>query len=74
MFVPGKHFKPSLMFVGIARSLPKSRAPERRFTQVQGFALLPNIRLGYKDLLITNTLAYYNYEYKSFFNKISNRG
>jgi hypothetical protein len=28
MFVPGKPFQPSLMFVGEARSLPWSGAPE----------------------------------------------
>ncbi len=34
MFVPGKPFQPSLMFVGKARSLPKSDAFERCFTLV----------------------------------------
>ncbi len=34
VFVPGKPFKPSLVFVGKARSLPYSRAPKRCFTQV----------------------------------------
>ncbi len=34
MFVPGKPFQPSLMFVGEARSLPWSGAPERSFTRV----------------------------------------
>ncbi len=34
MFVLGKPFKPSLIFVGEARSLPLSGAPERYFTQV----------------------------------------
>jgi hypothetical protein len=28
MFVPGKPFQPSLMFVGTARGLPYSGAPE----------------------------------------------
>ncbi len=58
MFVPGKPFQPSLMFVGEARSLPKSRAPERALL---GYAaVLPaNTRLGWKGLPGTNTLAYY---------------
>ncbi len=34
MSVPGKPFQPSLMFVGKARVLPQSGAPERRFTLV----------------------------------------
>ncbi len=34
MFVPGKPFQPSLVFVGKARSLPKSGALERSFTRV----------------------------------------
>jgi hypothetical protein len=34
VFVPGKLFQPSLMFVGEARKLPWSEAPERCFTQV----------------------------------------
>jgi len=35
VIVPGKPFQPSLMFVGKARSLTYSRAPERCFTQVK---------------------------------------
>jgi hypothetical protein len=34
MFVPGKPFKPSLMFVGKATGLPESGAPETCFTWV----------------------------------------
>ncbi len=34
VFVPGKLFQPSLMFVGEARSLPQNGAPERCFTRV----------------------------------------
>ncbi len=34
MFVPGKPFQPSLMFVGKARSLRSSGAPEMCFTWV----------------------------------------
>ncbi len=35
MFVPGRPFQPNLMFVGKARSLPKSGAPE--ITSVKSF-------------------------------------
>jgi hypothetical protein len=34
VFVPGRNFKPSLMFVGKIRNLPWSGAPERCFTRV----------------------------------------
>jgi hypothetical protein len=34
VFVPGKPFQPSLVFVGNARSLTLRGAPERFFTQV----------------------------------------
>ncbi len=34
VFVPGKPFQPSLMFMGEASGLPKSGAPERCFSQV----------------------------------------
>ncbi len=34
MFVSGKSFQPSLMFVGKARGLPYSGAPERCFTRL----------------------------------------
>jgi hypothetical protein len=52
VFVPGKPFQPSLMFVGEARSLPYG-APEKCFTRVG------SIRLGWQGLPGTNTLAYY---------------
>jgi hypothetical protein len=58
VLVPEKPFQPSLKFVGEARSLPYSGAPEKRFTQV-ALALPANIRLGWKGLPGTNTLAYY---------------
>jgi hypothetical protein len=38
VFVPGRPFQPSLMFVGLVKSLPKNRAPERWSTYV-GFGL-----------------------------------
>ncbi len=47
MFVPRKIFRPSPMFVGEDRSLPKA------------LAFPANIRLGWKGLPGTNTLAYY---------------
>ncbi len=33
MLVPGKPFQPSLMFVGKAKSLPRSGAPKMCFNQ-----------------------------------------
>ncbi len=65
-----KLFQPSLMFVGKARGLPESGAPERCFTRVVS-SLNPNIRRGWKGLLGTNTLVYYqklvNYIHKKFY-------
>ncbi len=59
-------FHPSLTFVGKSRSLSYSWAPERCFTQI---GLPANIRLGWKGLQGTNTLAYYgNYISKKFYN------
>ncbi len=49
MFVPGKPFQFSLMFAGKARVYP-IEAP---------FTLHTNIRLGWKSLPGTYTLAYY---------------
>jgi hypothetical protein len=40
VFVPGSPFQPSLMFVGEAKDLPLSGAPERCFAQV-GFLPYP---------------------------------
>ncbi len=53
----GKHFQLTLLFVGKARSLPKSEVPGRSSL---GYCLvLPtNIRVGRKGLPGTNTLAY----------------
>ncbi len=52
-FVPGKPFQPSLIFVGKAWAYP-SKAP----LYGRLLALLTNIRLGWKGLLLENTLAY----------------
>ncbi len=59
MFVPGKLFQPNLIFVvGEARSRPLSGAPER-------YCIWVDIRLGWKSLRETITLAYYdNYDLK----------
>ncbi len=57
MFVPDKPLQPSLMFVGEARNLPYSGALGRCLTQAP--SLTANIRLGWKGLPGTNTLAYY---------------
>jgi hypothetical protein len=54
--VPGRSFKPSLMFVSIAGGY-LSEEPEVCFT----LALLGNIKLGWKDLPRTNSLAYYKH-------------
>jgi hypothetical protein len=52
MFVPGKPFQPSLMFVGESGEWSASLglAP----------ALPANIRLGWKGLPVTNAVAYYD--------------
>jgi hypothetical protein len=55
VFVPGKPLQPRLMFVGNARAY-LSEAPFRCFTLG---ALPTNIRLGWKGLPGTSTLAYY---------------
>ncbi len=60
MFVPGRPFQPNLMFVCKVRSLPKTAAPERYFSQ-EAPALLASIRLGWKCLPGTNTNL--NYEH-----------
>jgi hypothetical protein len=55
VFVPGKPFKPSLMFVGKAGAY-------LRVEPLRGASLttlLINIRLGWKGLPGTDTLAYY---------------
>ncbi len=58
MFVPGKPFRPSLRFAGMAGAYP-SKAPFICFTLGWAPCLNTNIRLGWKGLPGTNTLAYY---------------
>ncbi len=55
MFVPGKSFQPSLMFAGKAGAYPSEGA------SLLGRLLASptNLRLGWKGLPRTNTLAYY---------------
>ncbi len=55
MFVPGKLFQPSLVFVGKAEAYP-SKAP---FKWLHSGASPTNIRLGWKGLHETNTVTYY---------------
>ncbi len=59
-------FQPSQMFVGEARSLPKSGAPERDLTQV-GSVLTQNIKLDWKGLPGTIAQAV-TYGRKKFYN------
>jgi hypothetical protein len=49
------------MFVGDARTLPKSGEHERFFNQVGYIAFLANIKIGRKGLPRTNTTAYYEH-------------
>ncbi len=55
-FFPGKHFEPSLMHVGKAKSLPYRRTPDMCFTKV---GLTRKHKLGRIGLPGTNTLDYY---------------
>jgi hypothetical protein len=55
VFVPGKPFQSSLLFVGKARSLPYNGAPEMFFNRV-GFSFANKI--SQKGFPGTNTLAY----------------
>ncbi len=59
MFVPGKPFQPSQMFVGIAGAyLVEEPSGASLLGRLQ--ASSTNIRLGWKGLPGTNTLAYYD--------------
>jgi hypothetical protein len=57
MLVPRKSFKPSLMFAGKARAYPIEE--HLKGTSLRYSPALPaNIRLDWKDMPGTNTLAY----------------
>jgi len=56
VFILGRPFQQSLLFVGKARAY-LSEAPYKYSTRV--LALQTNIRLGWKSLPWTNALAYY---------------
>ncbi len=60
MFVTGRTFQPSLMFVGV-RSEPTRVGLHLSGSQLLGrlLALPAKIMLGWKDLPGTNTLVYY---------------
>ncbi len=58
MFVPGKPFKPNLMFVSKAGNY-LSEAPFKCYTLGSAPCLTQNIRLGWKILPGKNTRAYY---------------
>ncbi len=59
MFVPGRHFQPSVMFASNAGTYP-SEAHFRLKILGTLLALPTNIRLGWKSLSGTNTLPYTN--------------
>jgi hypothetical protein len=56
--VPGKPFKPSLMFAGKARAYPSEALSGAPFSG-RPLALPTNIGIGWKGLPMTYILAYY---------------
>ncbi len=58
MFVTGKPFQPSLMFVGKAAAYPRVEHLKGAYLG-KAPALVANIRLGRKGLPGTTTLVYY---------------
>jgi hypothetical protein len=58
MFVTGKPFQPSLMFVRRVGAYPGGHLKEALLKD-RLLALPRNIRLGWKGLQLTNTLAFY---------------
>jgi hypothetical protein len=72
--IPGKPFQPSLMYVINAGAYPRGRpvavksfitlAPERLKGRL--LALHTIVRLGWKTLPGTNTLAYYGHSYQCY--------
>ncbi len=71
MFAPGKPFQPSLLFVGKARSLPLSGAPERCFTWVgswlicKHYTILERLSRDEHSILLQKFVTY---GYKKFYN------
>jgi hypothetical protein len=61
VFVAGKHFQPILMLVGKAGAYLIVEKIEMYFYLGWLLAFLTNIGQGWKGLLGTNTLAYYEY-------------
>ncbi len=61
MFASPIHFKPSLIFEDKARSPPLDWGLIRASALV-GQSLNLNVRLGWKLMALTNTLAYFNAE------------
>jgi hypothetical protein len=59
VFVPDKSFQPRLMFVGTAGAYPIEEPLRCSTLGVGSWPLPTNIRLDWKGLLGTNTLAYY---------------
>ncbi len=61
MFVPGKPLHPSLMFAGKLEPTQVTRVKQLSGAPLEGrpLALPTNIRLGWRDLPGTKTLAYY---------------
>ncbi len=57
MFVPGRLFKPSMTFTGKTRGLPKSGVLQGASLR-EALSFLANVRIGWKSLPATNTLAY----------------
>jgi hypothetical protein len=58
MFSPCRLLQPNLMFVGKAGAYPKVKHLKSAPLQSRLLALRANIRLGWKDLLGANALAY----------------
>jgi hypothetical protein len=59
VFLTGKPFQHSLVFVGKAKSLPERGNLSRASLKGMPLALPTNIKLGKKGLPGTNTIAYY---------------
>ena len=60
MFVAGKPLQPSLMFAGKAGAYPRVEYLKDASLYCRLLVLTADIRLGWKGLPGTNTLAYYD--------------